>query len=113
MLLAIGAQAASASRVPGEDLEGVYAGIDYLGKLADDEEPEIGDKVVVIGGGNTAIDVARSAIRKGADVTILYRRTRAEMPASDFEIDEALHEGVKIEYLAALFRSQRAEAAFG
>ena len=101
LLLAIGAQGASSIRVPGEDLPGVYAGIDYLGALAEDGEPEIGDRVVVIGGGNTAIDVARSAVRKGADVTILYRRTRAEMPASDFEIDEALHEGVKIEYLAA------------
>jgi len=101
LLLAIGAQGASSIRVPGEDLDGVYSGIDYLGKLADGEEPEIGNAVVVIGGGNTAVDVARSAVRKGADVTILYRRTRAEMPASDFEIDEALHEGVKIEYLSA------------
>ncbi|MBI9107323.1 MAG: FAD-dependent oxidoreductase [Spirochaetales bacterium] len=101
LLLAIGAQGASSIRVPGEDLDGVYSGIDYLGKLADGDEPEIGNRVVVIGGGNTAIDVARSAVRKGAEVTILYRRTRAEMPASDFEIDEALHEGVKIEYLAA------------
>lgn len=101
LLIAVGAQGASSIRVPGEDLEGVYSGIDYLGKLAEDEEPDVGNKVVVIGGGNTAVDVARSALRKGADVTILYRRTRAEMPASDFEIDEALHEGVKIEYLAA------------
>ncbi len=101
LLIAVGAQAASSARVPGEDLEGVYSGIDYLGKLAEGEEPEIGNKVVVIGGGNTAIDAARSAIRKGADVTILYRRTRAEMPASEWEIDEALHEGVKIEYLNA------------
>jgi formate dehydrogenase major subunit len=101
LLVAIGAQGAASIRVPGEDLEGVYSGIDYLGKLAEDEEPEIGKQVLVIGGGNTAIDVARSALRKGADVTILYRRTRAEMPASDFEIDEAVHEGVKIEYLTA------------
>ena len=101
LLLAIGAQGASSIRVPGEKLEGVYSGIDYLGKLAEDVEPDLGAKVVVIGGGNTAVDVARSAVRKGADVTILYRRTRAEMPASDFEIDEALHEGVKIEFLAA------------
>ncbi len=101
LLIAAGAQGASSIRVPGEDLEGVLSGIDYLGRLAEDEEPDVGGSVVVIGGGNTAIDVARSALRKGADVTILYRRTRAEMPASDFEIDEALHEGVKIEYLAA------------
>jgi formate dehydrogenase major subunit len=101
LLIAIGAQSASSARVPGEDLSGVYSGIDYLGKLADEVEPNLGNRVVVIGGGNTAIDAARSAIRKGADVTILYRRTRAEMPASEWEIDEALHEGVKIEYLNA------------
>lgn len=101
LLLAIGAQGASSSRVPGEELEGVLAGIDYLGAVADGEERDLGKNVVVIGGGNTAIDVARTAVRKGSEVTILYRRTRAEMPASDFEIDEALHEKVKIEYLTA------------
>ncbi len=101
VLLAIGAQGASSIRVPGEDLPGVLSGIEYLGQLAEDEDPDVGSNVVVVGGGNTAIDVARSALRKGANVTILYRRTRAEMPASDFEIDEALHEGVNIEYLAA------------
>ena len=101
LLIAVGAQTASSSRVPGEDNEGVYAGIDYLGALADEEDPDIGDSVIIIGGGNTAIDCARSAIRKGADVTIMYRRTRKEMPASEWEIDEALEEGVKIEYLTA------------
>lgn len=101
LLIAVGAQAASAARVPGEDLDGVYTGIDYLACLEGECQPDIGDRVVVIGGGNTAIDAARSAIREGADVTILYRRTRAEMPASEWEIDEALHEGVKIEYLTA------------
>ena len=101
LLIAVGAQAASSARVPGEDLDGVYSGIEYLGELAEGSEPDLGKHVVVIGGGNTAIDAARSAIRKGAEVTILYRRTRAEMPASEWEIDEALHEGVKIEYLTA------------
>ncbi|MDC7226251.1 MAG: FAD-dependent oxidoreductase [Spirochaetales bacterium] len=101
LIVAVGAQSASSARVPGEDLEGVYAGIDYLASLADHCQPDIGNKVVVIGGGNTAIDAARSALREGADVTILYRRTRAEMPASEWEIDEALEEGVKIQYLAA------------
>lgn len=101
LLIAVGAQAASSARVPGEKLDGVYAGIDYLACLAGECQPDIGDRVVVIGGGNTAIDAARSAIREGADVTILYRRTRAEMPASEWEIDEAIHEGVKIEYLTA------------
>ncbi len=101
LLIAVGAQAASSSRVKGEDLDGVYAGIDYLGALAAEEEPDVGNKVVVIGGGNTAMDCARSAIRKGAEVTILYRRTRNEMPASSWEIDEAIEEGVNIEFLSA------------
>lgn len=101
MVIAIGAQGASTMRVEGEDLDGVYPGITYLGKLAQEKDPDLGEEVVVVGGGNTAIDCARSAIRKGANVTILYRRTRKEMPAHEYEIEEALHEGVLIEYLAA------------
>jgi len=101
LLIAIGAQGASSMRVEGETLSGVYTGIDYLGKIARGEFPDIGKKVFVIGGGNTAIDASRSAVRSGADVTILYRRTKAEMPASNFEISEAEEEGVKIEYLVA------------
>ncbi len=101
LLLSIGAQGASPMRVAGEGVEGVLTGIDYLGSLAEGKTPEIGDSVVVIGGGNTAIDVSRCAVRTGACVTILYRRTRHEMPANEFEIDEALHEGVDIRFLAA------------
>jgi formate dehydrogenase major subunit len=101
LFIAIGAQGATSMRINGEDLPGVYSGIDYLGKIARGEAVNIGKKVLVVGGGNTAIDASRSAIRSGADVTILYRRTRAEMPASDFEISEAEEEGVKIEYLVA------------
>ena len=101
LLIAVGAQGASSMRIEGEDLEGVYTGIDYLRELAEGRIPDLGSRVIVVGGGNTAIDAARSALRAGADVTILYRRTRAEMPASDFEIEEALEEGVRIEFLAA------------
>ena len=101
LIIAIGAQGASTMRVDGEKAEGVFSGIDYLGALAENSEPDIGNNVLVVGGGNTAIDCARSALRKGADVTILYRRTRKEMPAHEYEIEEALHEGVNIEYLAA------------
>jgi formate dehydrogenase major subunit len=101
LVIAIGAQGASSMRVEGEDLPGVYSGIDYLEQIGEGGDPDIGNKVVVVGGGNTAIDVARTAIRKGSEVTVLYRRTRTEMPASSFEIDEALHEGVKIDFLAA------------
>ena len=101
LMIAIGAQGASSMRVEGEDLEGVYSGIEYLGQVADGVYPEVGSKVVVVGGGNTAIDASRTALRSGADVTILYRRTRAEMPANDFEIEDALEEGVKIDFLNA------------
>ena len=60
----------------------------------------LGDRVVVVGGGNTAIDTARTALRLGSrEVTLVYRRTRAEMPANEWEIDEALEEGVKLEIL--------------
>ncbi|MEW5815607.1 MAG: FAD-dependent oxidoreductase, partial [Spirochaetota bacterium] len=91
LILAIGAQGASPMRIKGEDLPGVYPGIEYLSALASGSPPDIGQKVIIVGGGNTAIDVARSAIRAGAEAVILYRRTRKEMPANDFEIDEALH----------------------
>ncbi len=101
LLLALGAQGASPMRVPGEQLEGVHTGIDYLGGLASGAPPDVGKKVVVVGGGNTAIDVSRSVRRFGAEVTVLYRRSREEMPANDFEIDEALHEGVAIRFLTA------------
>ena len=112
LIVAIGAQGFSTMRVEGEDLEGVHAGIDYLGALAENREPETGNSVIVVGGGNTAIDCARSAKRKGADVTILYRRTRAEMPAHEYEIDEALHEGVNIEYLAAPVKIEKKGTEF-
>ena len=101
LLITIGAQGSSSMRIEGENLPGVYSGIDYLGKIARGEVPAIGKKVLVVGGGNTAIDASRSAIRYGSDVSILYRRTRAEMPASGFEIEEAEEEGVKMEYLVA------------
>ncbi len=100
-MIAMGAQGASSMRVEGEDLEGVYSGIEYLGQVANGVYPEVGKKVVIVGGGNTAIDASRTALRSGADVTILYRRTRAEMPANDFEIEDALEEGVKIDFLNA------------
>lgn len=102
IFVSLGAQESSRMRVEGEDLPGVISGIDFLARVARGEHPELGDSVVVVGGGNTAIDSARTALRLGArDVTILYRRTREEMPALDIEIEEALKEGVKIEFLAA------------
>jgi formate dehydrogenase major subunit len=102
VFLAIGAQGSSRLNIEGEDLPGVMAGIDLLTMVTLRRQPRLGDRVVVIGGGNTAIDAARTAIRLGCrSVTILYRRTRGEMPALDTEVEEAIEEGVQFEFLAA------------
>jgi NADPH-dependent glutamate synthase beta subunit-like oxidoreductase len=101
LYLGIGAQAGRLLGLPDEEGRGVFTGIDYLGRVNRGERVDLGSTVVVIGGGNTAVDAARVARRAGADVTILYRRTRAEMPAVESEIDEAIREGATIEFLAA------------
>lgn len=93
--LAIGAQKAVDMPVKGNNLKGCYLGVDYLKAVALGNPPSIGKKVAIVGGGNTAIDCARTAKRFGADVTVIYRRTRQEMPAESFEIDAAQEEGVK------------------
>ena len=85
--------------IDGIDNEKVIAGLDFLYKVNNKEEVNVGKEVVVIGGGNTAIDAARTAKRIGADVTIVYRRTREEMPAEIEEINEAEKEGIKINLL--------------
>jgi heterodisulfide reductase subunit A len=87
--------------VPGEDRPGVVSGIDYLRRINLGKAQKTGSRVAVIGGGNTAIDAARTAVREGADVTILYRRTRDEMPAEEDELEDALDEGVRIQWLIA------------
>jgi NADPH-dependent glutamate synthase beta subunit-like oxidoreductase/Pyruvate/2-oxoacid:ferredoxin oxidoreductase delta subunit len=97
----IGAHKGLKLRVPGEDASNVYTGTEFLNRANSGEAVALGDKVIVIGGGDTAIDAARVSKRLGADVTILYRRTRAEMPAIKPEIEGALEEGIKIEFLAA------------
>jgi NADH-quinone oxidoreductase subunit F len=107
IFLAPGAQKSQPMGVPGENLKGVYGGVEFLRDFNANEEAwlsgkkTIGSKVAVIGGGNSAIDAARVALRLGADVTILYRRERKDMPAADEEIVAAEDEGVKIEYLVA------------
>jgi heterodisulfide reductase subunit A-like polyferredoxin len=101
VFLAIGAHEPQKLRIPGEDeAEGVLHGVPFLRAVALGEAEKPGDRVVVVGGGNTAIDTARTARRLGAsEVTIVYRRTRAEMPANDWEIDEALEEGIGLKIL--------------
>jgi len=101
VFVGIGAHKGIKLRVPGEDAPNVFTGTEFLNRVNSGQEVKVGGKVIVIGGGDTAIDAARISKRLGADVTILYRRTRTEMPAIAPEIDGALEEGVKIEYLAA------------
>ncbi|MDR2394693.1 MAG: FAD-dependent oxidoreductase [Treponema sp.] len=101
LIVAIGAQEASPIGVPGEDLPGVWAGISYLSEAGAGQTPRLGAEVYVVGGGNTAMDCVRTAIRRGSKVTCLYRRGREEMPANDLEIQEAEHEGVHFEYRTA------------
>ncbi|KPJ72887.1 hypothetical protein AMJ52_04775 [candidate division TA06 bacterium DG_78] len=87
--------------VEGEDLNGVLHCINFLKKVNCGEKVTLGKKVAVIGGGNAAVDAARVVKRLGSDVTILYRRSRKEMPANSWEVDEAEVEGVEIEFLVA------------
>jgi NADPH-dependent glutamate synthase beta subunit-like oxidoreductase/Pyruvate/2-oxoacid:ferredoxin oxidoreductase delta subunit len=102
VFVGIGAHKGRELGVDGEDAENVFTGVGFLNMVNSGKPVDIGDKVAVIGGGDTAIDAARISRRLGAkEVTILYRRTRTEMPAIDEEIDGALEEGVKIEYLVA------------
>jgi NADPH-dependent glutamate synthase beta subunit-like oxidoreductase/NAD-dependent dihydropyrimidine dehydrogenase PreA subunit len=109
LYLGIGAQLGRALGVPGEKGPSVWTGTDYLFRLNRGEKIDPGGRVLVIGGGNTAVDAARSARRSGAEVTIVYRRTREEMPAVEHEIDDALEEGIEILFLVAPLRVQRRE----
>ncbi len=105
--LASGAHKSQKMGVEGEDIDGVFGGVEFLRDFNINEEAwlsgekTLGSRVSVIGGGNSAIDAARCAARLGADVTILYRRLRQDMPAAEEEIEAAEHEGIKIEYLVA------------
>jgi NADPH-dependent glutamate synthase beta subunit-like oxidoreductase len=102
IFLGIGAWKDASLRVKGEDLKGCYTGIDFLSRLASGENIPTGRTSAIIGGGNTAIDCTRNLIRLGVKkVYIVYRRTRAEMPANAVEIDAAEHEGVQFLFLAA------------
>ncbi len=104
VFIAAGAQKSLQMGIPGEleDLEGFYYGLRFLRDVKIGKPVKIGKKVIVIGGGNVALDTARTAVRLGADsVEILYRRTREEMPVSKAEYEEAAAEGVKVNFLAS------------
>ncbi|MFH1538003.1 MAG: FAD-dependent oxidoreductase, partial [bacterium] len=102
IFVGIGAWTSSSMRCEGEELPGVLGGIDFLIRQGLEDPIPLGDRVVVVGGGNTAIDAARTSLRRGCkEVILLYRRTRKEMPANEIEIVEAEREGVKFHFLAA------------
>jgi NADH-quinone oxidoreductase subunit F len=100
VLLALGAHGDTMLNIPGEDAEGVMPGIEFLRRANLGEKVPIGEKVAVVGGGNVAIDAARMVVRLGAkEVSIIYRRTKEEMPANLEEIEEAEDEKIKMLYL--------------
>ena len=107
LYLGLGAQQGRSLSLAGGDGPSVWTGIDYLAKVNSGEKAELGTSVVIIGGGNTAIDVARTARRTGADVTVLYRRSRLEMSAIQSEVEEMLEEGVKLILQATPMRLER------
>jgi formate dehydrogenase major subunit len=105
VLIAAGAHEAIKLNIPGEGLRGVLHGVTFMRKVNLHEEIHLGRRVAVIGGGNTAIDCARSARYLGAEeVTVVYRRTRDEMPVTAEEVDAAQEEGVKVELLVSPLR---------
>jgi NADH-quinone oxidoreductase subunit F len=102
VFVGVGAPLGAKLGIPGENTPGVVDGVEFLREYNLRGTAAVGRRVAVIGGGNVAVDVARTALRLGAEsVTLLYRRTRDEMPAYKEEVDEALREGVKIEFLVA------------
>ncbi len=103
--LTIGAQLSSKLDIPGEDLRGVFHAVEFLRHIALGKPIEVGHRVAVIGGGNSAIDAARTSLRLGAKtVMILYRRSRSEMPALPHEIEAAETEGIQFHFLVAPIR---------
>jgi NADH-quinone oxidoreductase subunit F len=112
IFLAIGAHQGAKLRIEGEDSPEVREGVSFLREINMGNKVRVGDRIAVIGGGNVAMDASRSALRLGAkEATIIYRRTRDEMPAGEEEIEEALLEGVKIEFLAAPIKIARKNGA--
>jgi NADPH-dependent glutamate synthase beta subunit-like oxidoreductase len=121
VFVGIGAHMGKKVGIPGEEGPGVYTGTEFLRLANSGETVAVGNRVIVVGGGDTAVDAARMSLRvghdaagvlrrKGSDVTILYRRTRKEMPAIDREIEEALEEDINLVFLAAPAKILRDDA---
>ncbi len=101
IFVGIGAHKGKLLGISNEDAENIFTGTEFLNKINSGQTIEVGDKVLVVGGGDTAIDAARVSRRLGAEVTVVYRRTRNEMPAIEEEIIGAEEEGIAFEFLAA------------
>ncbi len=101
VLVATGAWKPTRMGIPGEESPKIIDGLSFLKQVNEGKSPAIGGKVVVVGGGNTAVDASRAAIRLGAEVVQIYRRTFSEMPANGEEVIEAVEEGVRVDYLTA------------
>ena len=99
IFIGIGAHRSQVMGIPGEDIDGVYGGAEFLRQVELGNAPPIGTTVAVVGGGNVAIDVARTCRRMGAEVTIVYRREQKDMPAAREEIEDALAEGINLKTL--------------
>ncbi len=100
--LAVGAHIGKRAAIPAGDAAKIVDAISVLRSMEGEDKPMLGRRVIVYGGGNTAIDVARTAKRMGAEPIIVYRRTREKAPAHDFEIEEALQEGVMVKWLSTI-----------
>ena len=100
--LAVGAHIGKRAMIPAGDAAKVIDAVSLLRSMEGEERPMLGRRVVVYGGGNTAIDVARTAKRMGAEPLIVYRRTRDKMPAHDFEVEEAMQEGIMVKWLSTI-----------
>ncbi len=109
LFLGVGAQKSLPLSIPGARGPGAWTGVEYLARVNRGEAVDLGQRVVVVGGGDTAIDAARSARRAGSDVTILYRRSREEMPADAGEIEDAHAEGVRVRFLASPVEIKRSD----
>ena len=105
--LAIGAHMAKRAYIPAKDSSRILDAVSVLRSMEGDDQPMLGRRVVVYGGGNTALDVARTARRLGAtEAVIVYRRNRERMPAHDFELEEALEEGVMVKWLSTITKAE-------
>jgi formate dehydrogenase major subunit len=111
VFIGIGAQLSQGLRCDGEDL--AVSGLDFLRRVADGEPPDLGKRALVIGGGNTAMDTSRTALRLGSDVRVLYRRTRQQMPCLLEEVEGAEEEGIRFDFLVAPVRVERLEDGNG